>query len=182
MDSLIAKADSVQPLDKKRKNQHGLSRRGGHKPLRATSSDPTLVSIAKNAALPKSLRASSPLPDNVPTHSHIANKKLRAHLTRTSAHAARVKASLEDAELFLTEEAGKMEVEGEMERTWRVGQEEIVKGAGQEAAKGRREWKLQGGPYRSRYTRNGRLVGIVNFKSFFPPSPNVGQEMLPAEN
>jgi len=37
---------------------------------------------------------------------------------------------------------GKMDVEGDMERTWRVGQEEIVKGAGQEAARegGSRSW------------------------------------------
>jgi hypothetical protein len=49
-----------------------------------------------------------------------------------------------------------MEVEGEMEKTRRVGQDDLVRGAGQEAAKGLREWKLDGGPYRSRYTRNGR--------------------------
>ena len=54
-----------------------------------------------------------------------------------------------------------MEVEGELEKTWRVGQDEIVKSAGQEAAKGRREWKLDGGPYRSRYTRNGRYTHLV---------------------
>lgn len=51
-----------------------------------------------------------------------------------------------------------MEVEGEMEKTWRIGQDEIVKAAGQEAARGRKEWTLDGGPYRSRYTRNGRWV------------------------
>jgi U3 small nucleolar RNA-associated protein 7 len=51
---------------------------------------------------------------------------------------------------------GGIEVEGEMERTWRVGQSDIVQSSGQEAAKGRNEYKLDGGPYRSRYTRNGR--------------------------
>jgi U3 small nucleolar RNA-associated protein 7 len=115
-------------------------------------------SIAKKTALPKSLRPSSPPPENVPTHSHITNKKLRTQLNRTSVHVARSKALLKDAELLLMEEAGKMEVEGEMEKTWRVGQEEIVNGAGQEASKGRREWRLDGGPYRCRYTRNGRFV------------------------
>lgn len=58
--------------------------------------------------------------------------------------------------MLLTEEKGMMEVEGELEKTWRVGQEEIAAAAGQEAARGRQEWKLDGGPYRSRYTRNGR--------------------------
>ncbi len=67
----------------------------------------------------------------------------------------------EDAAL-LTEaigaDVGQLEAEGPLERTWRLGQEEIVKEVGMEAAKGRREWTLDGGPYRSRYTRNGRYV------------------------
>jgi U3 small nucleolar RNA-associated protein 7 len=165
MDALIAKANAIQPLAKRRKTQHGLPRKDDRKSrtTKTSESDPTLVSIAKNAAIPKSLRTSSPLPENVPTHSHIPNKKLRTQLNRTSAHAARSKALLKDAELFLNDEAGEIEVEGEMEKTWRVGQDEIVKGAGQEAAKGRREWKLDGGPYRSRYTRNGRQVNLLTF-------------------
>jgi U3 small nucleolar RNA-associated protein 7 len=152
MDTLIAKADAIQPLGKKRRISHGAPKKG---PKRAedTSSDHTLHSIQKHTSLPKSF---SKLPEAAPTHSHIANKKLRTELNRHSAQAARAKALLEDAEMLLTEEAGRIEVEGEMERTWRVGQNEIVRGAGQEAARGRREWKLDGGPYRSRYTRNGR--------------------------
>ena len=51
-----------------------------------------------------------------------------------------------------------VEVENEMEKTWRVSQDEVVRGTGQEAAKGRQEWTLDGGPYRSRYLRNGRFV------------------------
>ncbi|KAF7369018.1 WD-REPEATS-REGION domain-containing protein [Mycena venus] len=42
-----------------------------------------------------------------------------------------------------------------------VSQSEIVEGAGQDATRGRREWKLDGGPCRSRYTRNGRHLAIV---------------------
>jgi len=157
MDLLIAKADAILPLGKKRKTFHDPSRKDSKKPHQSTSSsDRTLHSISKHTSLPKSLRPTSPIPETVPTHSHIANKKLRAELTRHSAHAVRSKTLLKDAELLLTGEAGKMEVEGDMERTWRVGQEDIVQGAGREAARGRREWKLDGGPYRSRYTRNGR--------------------------
>jgi U3 small nucleolar RNA-associated protein 7 len=104
-----------------------------------------------------------PLPENVPKHAHIANPKLRSELTRQSAHAARSKALLKDAELLLTEDAGRIEVEGEMEKTWRIGQDEIARSAGQEATKGRREWKLEGGPYKSRYSRNGRFVTSVTF-------------------
>ncbi|KAG6896544.1 hypothetical protein C0992_007540 [Termitomyces sp. T32_za158] len=95
------------------------------------------------------------------SYSHIANKKLRTELNRHATRTSRAKALQDDAEMLLTNEAGKIEVEGEMERTWRVGQDEIVQGAGQEAAKGRREWKLDGGPYRSRYTRNGRHLAIA---------------------
>jgi U3 small nucleolar RNA-associated protein 7 len=68
---------------------------------------------------------------------------------------------VEDAEMLLMDDAGGMQVESEMDRTWRVGQTEIVQSAGQEAAKGRREYKLDSGPYRSRYTRNGRYVHFV---------------------
>lgn len=102
------------------------------------------------------------------SYSHIANKKLRTELNRHAAQASRAKALQDDAEMLLVNEAGKIEVEGEMERTWRIGQDEIVQGAGQEAARGRREWKLDGGPYRSRYTRNGRCAISFFFSHFLP--------------
>jgi U3 small nucleolar RNA-associated protein 7 len=116
---------------------------------------------AQNTTLPKSLRPTSPPPDNVPKHKHVKDLKLRTKLNRQAAHAARSKTLVEDAELLLTSEAGQMQVETELERTWRIGQADIVQSAGQEAAKGRRELKLDGGPYRSRYSRNGRHLAIV---------------------
>ena len=79
------------------------------------------------------------------------NKKLRGeHTVQTS----RAKALLEDAEMLILDEAVKME------RTWGVGQEEIVKGAGQEAARRWRKWKFDGGPYKLEawYMRNIRCV------------------------
>lgn len=117
-----------------------------------------LSSISKHTSLPKSLRPVDSLPEGTPKHTHITNPKLRSELIRQSNHAARSKALLYDAELLLTEDAGKMVAEGEMEKTWRVGQDEVARSAGQEAAKGRQEWKLDGGPYRSRYSKNGRYV------------------------
>ncbi|KAA1477842.1 BING4CT-domain-containing protein [Dentipellis sp. KUC8613] len=158
MDRLIAKADAIRPLQKKRSKGPPP-----HKKPKTehNTHDPVVNSIASHTTLPKSLRASSPLPEGTKTYSHIANKKLRSELNRQSAHAARSKALLKDAELLLNEDAGKMEVEGEMERTWRIGQDEIAKQVGVEAAKGRREMVLDGGPYRSRYTRNGRHMAIV---------------------
>ncbi|KAF8351196.1 BING4CT-domain-containing protein [Amanita rubescens] len=127
MDSLFAKADAVSP-----------------------KSDFTLQSVSQHTSVPKSLR-NLPVPDNVPKHSHIANRKLRNLLHKQSEQNARGQTLLEDADMFLMDEAGKMEVEHEMEKTWRAG-------------RGRREWKLDGGPYRCRYTRNGRHLAIVGRK------------------
>ncbi|KAI9567936.1 NUC141 domain-containing protein [Boletus coccyginus] len=174
MDSLFAKADAIQPLSKKRKQKPKSTSpkkpdalKNGSGPVRVParasgSSDRTLASITHTTALPRSLRPSSP-PPAVPNHGHIKDPKLRTQLNRHAANAARAKTLLQDAALLLTEEPGcvAVSVEGGMEKTWRVGQEEIVKGAGREAAVGRREWYLDGGPYRSRYSRNGRHLAIV---------------------
>ncbi|KAJ7103776.1 WD40-repeat-containing domain protein [Mycena epipterygia] len=144
MDALIAKADALGPKQKKRKTFH----------------DSTHDSLKKHTAVPKSLQPTG-LELNVPAHKHIQNKKLRTELTRNATQTARAKALLQDAEMLLTEDAGLMQTEGDLERTWRVAQTEIEDGAGQDAARGRREWTLDGGPYRSRYTRNGRHLAIV---------------------
>ncbi|KAI0051620.1 BING4CT-domain-containing protein [Auriscalpium vulgare] len=122
-----------------------------------------LIAKAKTS-LPKSLRAGGPPPADARSFGHIPNKKLRTHLTRHSAQAAHAKALVKDAELLLETDAGGMEVEGEMDRTWRITQDEIVKEVGLEAARGRKEMVLDGGPYRSRYTRNGRHMAIVGLK------------------
>ncbi|KAK0467710.1 BING4CT-domain-containing protein [Desarmillaria tabescens] len=157
MDSLIAKADAIGPAGKKRKLRHTSSISG------PSTTDRTFQSISKRTSIPKSLQSGATL-EGAHSYKHIANKKLRTELSRQSARAVEAKALIEDAELLLTGEAGRMEVEGEMDRTWRVGQDEIVQGAGQEGARGRREWKLEGGPYRSRYTRNGRHLAVVGSK------------------
>lgn len=153
MDALLAKADAVRPYKRWKFNDDGPHS------TKQFELDSTAKSILHHTSLPKSLRPGSPLPNEAKKYSHISDKKLRAELSRQSAHSARSKALLEDAAFLLEhEESGTMEVEGELERTWRVGQDEIVQSTGQEAAKGRREWKLDGGPYRSRYTRNGRYM------------------------
>lgn len=156
MDSLFAQADAIRPINKRRKTDKHDTRTASSSKRASEQNDKTLHSVAPNTALPKSLRPTSPPPENLPKYSHIANHKLRAQLTRQSTHSARARALVKDADLLLTEEAGLVEVEGEMERTWRVGQNEIVQAAGQDAARGRKEYALDGGPYRSRYTRNGR--------------------------
>lgn len=154
MDSLFAKADAIRPYKK---------RKIDYRP-RAVADNNTLKSLTYHTTLPKSLRPDDPSPKDALKYSHISDKKLRAELTRQSAHSARSKALVkETAFLLANEDAGKIEVEGELDKTWRVGQDEIVAAAGEEAAKGRREWGLDGGPYRSRYTRNGRCAHCLRF-------------------
>ncbi|CAA7263659.1 unnamed protein product [Cyclocybe aegerita] len=168
MDTLIARADAIQPLAKRRKTSRtplkGASSKGpSSKSQKPTTSEKTFNSVAKHTSIPKSLQDKHEIPEDA-RYKHITNKKLRAQLNQQSAQGARAKAFLQDAEMLLMDEAGGMEVEGELDRTWRVGQSEVVKASGQEAAKGRKEYKLDGGPYRSRYTRNGRHLAIVGSK------------------
>ena len=165
MNALIAKADAIRPVTKKRKtDRHDSHPKPGpsKKPTKSAtvSDDPTASSVSQHTSLPRSLRPSSPPPEGVKQYGHIHNKKLRTQLTRQSTQNARARQLAKDAELLLTEDAGLMEVEGELEKTWRVGQDEIAGAAGQQAAQGRQEWKLDGGPYRTRYTRNGRCVSV----------------------
>ncbi|KAF7296621.1 WD-REPEATS-REGION domain-containing protein [Mycena chlorophos] len=141
MDSLLAKADARA---KRRKITH----------------DRTEDSLKHHSSVPKSLRDKKTA-QTQDVFKHIANPKLRRQLDNTEAQAARAKALLEDAEMLLVEDTGLMQAEGDLERTWRVSQSEIERSAGHAAAQGRRECKLDGGPYRSRYTRNGRHLAIV---------------------
>lgn len=152
MDALITKANARRPVRK-------IST--GHlKPTSKNSSDHTMNSIVKRTSIPKSLNDKHNL-NNASNYKHLTNKKLRIQLTRQSEQAERAKALVQDAEMLLMEDVGGMEVEDELERTWRVGQSEVVQSAGQEAAKGRREYKLDGGPYVSRYARNGRSIQVI---------------------
>lgn len=160
MDALLAKADAIRPYKRRKFNDDGsYSKKHTGKDVEL---DSTAKSVLHHTSLPKSLRPGSPPPNETKKYSHISDKKLRAKLSQQSVHSARSKALLEDAAFLLEhEESGTMEVEGELEKTWRVGQDEVIESAGQEAAKGRREWKLDGGPYRSRYARNGRYMDPI---------------------
>jgi hypothetical protein len=148
MDSLFAKAKALDG-----------QKRGGGKPSssRRKLGDRTAASIAHRAAVPKSLQ-DAPAPDAPKAYGHIANAKLRSTLQRQGAQAARARALADDAALLKLGGAGLLQAEDALERTWRVPQDDLVGGAGAEAGKGRREWRLDGGPYRCRYTRNGRCA------------------------
>jgi U3 small nucleolar RNA-associated protein 7 len=76
-------------------------------------------------------------------------------------HKARAQALVEDAEMLLIYDVGRMQVESEMDRTWKP----ILKSAEQEAAKGHREYQLDSWPYRSRYSRNRWYVCFLFLKN-----------------
>jgi U3 small nucleolar RNA-associated protein 7 len=161
MDALFAKAGAIRPVNKRRKidkDDQRSKKPGSSKAVADTSTDRTANSIVLNTKLPRSLQDTDTSVESLPQYKHIANKKLRAQLTRQSAQNARAKTLVKDAELLLAEEGGAIQVEGELEKTWKVSQADVVLAAGQEAARGRQEWTLDGGPYRSRYTRNGRYA------------------------
>jgi U3 small nucleolar RNA-associated protein 7 len=149
MDSLFAKAKALD--GQKRGARAGSS-------SRRKLGDRTAASIAHRSAVPKSLQ-DAPAPDDAPkAYGHIANAKLRSTLQRQGAQAARARALADDAALLKLGGAGLLQAEDALERTWRVPQDTLVGGAGAEAGKGRREWRLDGGPYRCRSTRTGRCA------------------------
>ncbi|KAH8678031.1 BING4CT domain-containing protein [Xylariales sp. PMI_506] len=87
----------------------------------------------------------------------IHDKKLRRNLKglESKYHDAAIKAK--DAEVLLENTAGFLEPETELERTYRVRQDEIQEGVSVETGKKRFELKLdQLGPYVFEYSRNGR--------------------------
>ncbi|KAE9390561.1 hypothetical protein BT96DRAFT_946012 [Gymnopus androsaceus JB14] len=77
-------------------------------------------------------------------------------------HIFLVQGLLSDAiDLLPSEDAGLIQTESQLERTWRLSQNDIVEQARGEAARGRIAIKLDGGPYRVRYTKNGRHMAIA---------------------
>jgi len=92
----------------------------------------------------------------------IRDKKLRAKVIREDVAAKRAKEAREDVNEWLNEAVsggqGGIEVdEEEGERTWRVGQEEIVREVGVASGRKKFDLKFEGmGEYMVDYTRNGR--------------------------
>lgn len=183
MDALLA---SAGPLPKKGKGRSGYSKpttsgsssntRHGTAPHKTIdrgptkeSIDPTHNSILQSTRLPSSFHhahlpsgsASDPIrPDR--STSKIKDKKLKARVQRENVSAKRAKAEREDVDEWLNAAvsggAGGIDVDESMgERTWRVGQDEIVKEVGVAGGKKKFDLKLDGmGEYMIDYTRNGR--------------------------
>ena len=166
MDALLSKANSIRSPSVHRKHVKGKQKPSAPNPSQAgpsksTPKDETVASLVTHTELPPSLKSSIPLSHRVILHPQIKNKRLRLELDRQSAKAVRAQDAL--AEAFLVTEAvgadaGRIQLDGETERTWRIGQSEIANEVGIEAGRQRKEWRLEDGPYRCGYTRNGRYV------------------------
>ncbi|ELU45600.1 WD repeat-containing protein 46 [Rhizoctonia solani AG-1 IA] len=157
MDALTAAADAIKPLGRAKKSSKKQASHGS-KPQKKRP-DATLHSITPRADLPRSMRPAATESKTHGPYAHIRDKKLKAKLHSQVAQASQAKALRQDATTWLAAEpGGKMEVETELERTWRTTQAEIVEAVGFDVATGRREWKWDLGPYRVRYSRNGRFL------------------------
>ncbi|OJJ47163.1 hypothetical protein ASPZODRAFT_151707 [Penicilliopsis zonata CBS 506.65] len=95
----------------------------------------------------------------------IKDKKLRGNLKAVEAKYKAAALRAKDAEILLEHDAGYLETEGELERTYKVRQDEIQQGVGIETAKKGFELKLtELGPYRADYTKNGRNLLLAGRK------------------
>ncbi len=141
---------------------HNTVDRGSSKP----AIDPSLHSILPSTRLAPSLHSTHEVKPDAAALARVGDKKLRAKLA--SQQVARKRAALDRAdvqEYLNTGDAGGIEVEeDEGERTWRVGQDEVVEAVA-EGSRGKRfDLKLEnigGGGYAVDYTRNGRCVGCA---------------------
>ncbi|TFK19018.1 WD repeat-containing protein 46 [Coprinopsis marcescibilis] len=186
MDSLFAKADAIQPrssLNHKRKRSFSSAKdtkiqKGKGKQQNEDDDDPhktrhdhTLHTVMSHTGVPKSLaKIPSSSKDAIPkyTPTQVPNKKLRTalHTQHTlSAQYASHTSDTQDLLALAAEDAGAIQLESPLERTWRISQDEIAKTVGAEAAKGRRELVFpSGGVKRMRWTRNGRHLVFISGK------------------
>lgn len=99
------------------------------------------------------------------TTKNIRNKKLRGTLQVQEEKHKQAVLQAKDAEILLEHEAGFLEPESELERTYKVRQDEIKESVGLETAKKGFELRLNDfGPYRADYTRNGRHLLLAGRK------------------
>lgn len=87
----------------------------------------------------------------------VKDKKLRGNLRRLESKYKDATLKAKDAEILLENEAGFLEAEGELERTYKVRQDELKQDLAVETSKKGFDLKLvELGPYIAEYSRNGR--------------------------
>ena len=94
----------------------------------------------------------------------VKDRKLRANLKRIESKYKDAILSAKDAEILLENQEGCLQPEHELERTYKVGQDEIKKAVGVQQAKKVIELKLDLGPYVAEFTRNGRNLLLAGRK------------------
>lgn len=168
MEALL-RAGKKADQERKHKRPHPKSAKG-EAPEKPTSSEPTedspadkiLSSITPGTSQPKFLTkfsaasSSTSEPFNFDKGNKFTPYAFQRQLNSQTQWQKDTKAALKDAEILVTQDQGQIVAEGELERTWRLTQNEIAKSVGEEQARYRKEWKLDGGSYRTRYSKNGR--------------------------
>lgn len=95
----------------------------------------------------------------------VKDRKLRGNLQRLELKYKDATLKAKDAEILLENEAGFLEAEGELERTYRVRQDELRQDLAVETARKGFELKLaELGPYIAEYSRNGRNLLLAGRK------------------
>ncbi|RMD42116.1 hypothetical protein DV735_g3007, partial [Chaetothyriales sp. CBS 134920] len=94
----------------------------------------------------------------------VKDRKLRANLKRIEAKYKDAALQAKDAEILYENEAGFLQPEGALEKTYKVRQDEIVHEVAVDQAKKAVEFTLDLGPYLSDYTRNGRSLLLAGRK------------------
>lgn len=94
----------------------------------------------------------------------VKDKKLRADLKRIENKYRSAVLNAKDAEILYENQEGFLQPEAELERTYKVRQEDILDAVGIQQAKKSIEFKLDLGPYVADYTRNGRSLLLAGRK------------------
>jgi len=96
---------------------------------------------------------------------NVKDKKLRGNLKKIELRYREAAASAADAELLRPESGpGFIEAEAELERTWKVGQEEIRQAVDVATAEKGFRLDLGFGPYQVDYTRDGKELVLAGRK------------------
>ncbi len=94
----------------------------------------------------------------------VKDRKLRANLKRVESKYKDAILAVKDAEILLDNQQGFLHSEHELEKTYKVRQNEIEKAVGVQQAKKTIELKLDMGPYVAEYSRNGRNLLLAGRK------------------
>lgn len=95
----------------------------------------------------------------------VKDKKLRSNLKNLEDKYRDAVLKAKDAEILLENESGYLEPDNELEKTYKVRQDELRQDVAVETAKKGFELKLEGlGPYSADYTRNGRGLLLAGRK------------------